>query len=188
MLTGIDRPTSGEVVACGAALHDMSENQLAIWRGRNLGIIFQFFQLLPTLTVIDNVMLPMDFAGVYPAKERPERALALLAQVDLAEHAHKLPSQLSGGQQQRAAIARALANDPPLLVADEPTGNLDSTTADSVFHLFERLVGEGKTILMVTHDQELAARTGRQVVMLDGRIIEVATHLNDDVALTKMGV
>jgi putative ABC transport system ATP-binding protein len=188
MLTGIDRPTSGEVVACGAALHDMSENQLAIWRGRNLGIIFQFFQLLPTLTVIDNVMLPMDFAGVYPAKERPERALALLAQVDLAEHAHKLPSQLSGGQQQRAAIARALANDPPLLVADEPTGNLDSTTADSVFHLFERLVGEGKTILMVTHDQELAARTGRQVVMLDGRIIEDATHLNDDVALTKMGV
>jgi putative ABC transport system ATP-binding protein len=187
MLTGIDRPTSGEVVACGASLHDMSENGLAIWRGRNLGVIFQFFQLLPTLTVIDNVMLPMDFAGMYPARERSERALALLAQVDLDEHAHKLPSGLSGGQQQRAAIARALANDPPLLVADEPTGNLDSTTAESVFRLFGRLVGEGKTILMVTHDERLAARTGRQVVMLDGRIVEGETIIQDGVAVAGTG-
>jgi putative ABC transport system ATP-binding protein len=172
MLTGIDRPTSGEVFAGGAALHTMSENELAVWRGRNLGVIFQFFQLLPTLTVLDNVMLPMDFAGKYATRERPERAMALLEQVELAEHAHKLPSGLSGGQQQRAAIARALANDPPLLVADEPTGNLDSVTAESVFQLFERLVGDGKTILMVTHDADLARRTGRQIVMLDGRIVD----------------
>ncbi len=144
MITGIDRPTSGEVVACGSALHDLDENGLAIWRGRNLGIIFQFFQLLPTLTVLDNIMLPMDFAGTYRPHERPARAMALLNLVDLAEHALKLPASLSGGQQQRAAIARALANDPPLLVADEPTGNLDSTTAESVFQLFERLVAEGK--------------------------------------------
>jgi putative ABC transport system ATP-binding protein len=171
MLTGIDRPTSGEVVACGAALHAMSENALAVWRGRHLGVIFQFFQLLPTLTVLENVMLPMDFARMYPARERAGRALALLAQVDLAEHARKLPSGLSGGQQQRAAIARALANDPPLLVADEPTGNLDSATAESVFQLFERLVADGKTILMVTHDTDLARRTGRQVVMLDGQVV-----------------
>jgi putative ABC transport system ATP-binding protein len=180
MLTGIDRPTSGEVVAGGAALHAMSENALAVWRGRNLGVIFQFFQLLPTLTVLENVMLPMDFAGRYPARERSERALTLLAQVDLAEHAHKLPSGLSGGQQQRAAIARALANDPPLLVADEPTGNLDSATAESVFGLFERLVADGKTILMVTHDADLARRTGRQIVMLDGRIVDGASLAHDE--------
>ncbi len=171
MLTGIDRPTSGEVIVGGIALQELSENQLATWRGRNLGIIFQFFQLLPTLTVLDNVMLPMDFAGAYPTRERRERAMALLSEVQLAEHATKLPAGLSGGQQQRAAIARALANDPPLLVADEPTGNLDSATAESVFRLFERLVREGKTILMVTHDGSLAQRAGRQVVMLDGRIV-----------------
>jgi putative ABC transport system ATP-binding protein len=172
MLTGIDRPTHGEVTACGAALQDLDENALATWRGQHLGVIFQFFQLLPTLSVLDNVMLPMDFAGKYSARERSARALALLDLVDLAEHAHKLPSSLSGGQQQRAAIARALANDPPLLVADEPTGNLDSTTAESVFRLFERLVEEGKTILMVTHDQALAARTRRQIVLLDGQVVE----------------
>ncbi len=171
MLTGIDRPTSGEVHVCGAALHTLDENRLAIWRGRNLGIIFQFFQLLPTLTVLDNVMLPMDFAGTYRPRERLERAMALLELVDLAEHAQKLPAGLSGGQQQRAAIARALANDPPLLVADEPTGNLDSTTAESVFSLFKRLAGEGKTILMVTHDDGLARRTDRQIRLLDGQIL-----------------
>jgi putative ABC transport system ATP-binding protein len=187
MLTGIDRPTSGEVVACGAALHEMSENALAVWRGRNLGVIFQFFQLLPTLTVLENVMLPMDFAGKYPARERSERALALLGQVSLAEHAHKLPSELSGGQQQRAAIARALANDPPLLVADEPTGNLDSATAESVFQLFERLVAGGKTILMVTHDADLARRTGRQIVMLDGRIVAGARRTRRDPATIETG-
>jgi putative ABC transport system ATP-binding protein len=171
MLTGIDRPTSGQARVCGESLGELSENQLAVWRGTNLGIIFQFFQLLPTLSVLDNVMLPMDFAGKYSSRERPERALALLDQIGLAEHAHKLPTGLSGGQQQRAAIARALANDPPLLVADEPTGNLDSETADSVFRLFEQLVDSGKTILMVTHDDELARRTGRHIVMLDGRIV-----------------
>ena len=171
MLTGIDRPTSGEVFVRGESLPTLDENQLAIWRGRNLGIIFQFFQLLPTLTVLDNVMLPMDFAGKYRARERAERAIALLDQVELADHAHKLPSGLSGGQQQRAAIARALANDPPLLVADEPTGNLDSTTAESVFRLFERLAAEGKTVVMVTHDEGLARRTGRHIALLDGRVV-----------------
>ena len=171
VLTGIDRPTSGEVLVCGAALETLSENKLAVWRGHNLGIIFQFFQLLPTLSVLDNVMLPMDFAGKYRASERPERAMALLEQVELAEHAHKLPAGLSGGQQQRAAIARALANDPPLLVADEPTGNLDSITAESVFNLFEQLTLQGKTILMVTHDEGLAQRTGRHIVLLDGQIV-----------------
>jgi putative ABC transport system ATP-binding protein len=171
MLTGIDRPTSGEVMAVDASLQQLSENELAAWRGRNLGIIFQFFQLLPTLTVLDNVMLPMDFANRYPARERADRAMALLDQVELSEHADKLPASLSGGQQQRAAIARALANDPPLLVADEPTGNLDSVTAESVFSLFERLASEGKTILMVTHDDALARRTGRHIVLLDGRIV-----------------
>jgi putative ABC transport system ATP-binding protein len=187
MLTGIDRPTSGAVVACGASLHEMSENALAVWRGRNLGVIFQFFQLMPTLTVLDNVMLPMDFAGTYPTRERLDRAMALLEQVDLAEHAHKLPTGLSGGQQQRAAIARALANDPPLLVADEPTGNLDSGTAESVFRLFERLVADGKTILMVTHDPDLARRTGRQIVMLDGRIVEGAMPPCDGLAAIGTG-
>lgn len=179
MLAGIDRPTSGEVIVAGASLHLLSENELAIWRGKNLGIIFQFFQLLPTLSVLDNIMLPMDFAGMYRPDERQERAIALLEQVDLREQAHKLPAGLSGGQQQRAAIARALANDPPLLVADEPTGNLDSTTAESVFQLFERLVGEGKTIVMVTHDEELARRTGRQIVLLDGQIVSGGDRVAD---------
>jgi putative ABC transport system ATP-binding protein len=171
MITGIDRPTSGEVHVCGSPLHALGENALAVWRGRNLGVVFQFFQLLPTLTVLDNVMLPMDFANAFPRRERADRAMGLLGLVDLADHAHKVPASLSGGQQQRAAIARALANDPPLLVADEPTGNLDSTTAESVFGLFGRLVSEGKTILMVTHDQALAQRTGRHIVLLDGQVV-----------------
>ena len=186
MLTGIDRPSGGEVVVGDAALHTFSENQLAIWRGQNLGIIFQFFQLLPTLSIIDNVMLPMDFAGKYASKERPERAMALLDQVGLSEHARKLPSGLSGGQQQRAAIARALANNPRLLIADEPTGNLDSTTAESVFALFTELASHGMTILMVTHDENLARRTDRHITMLDGRIateadtpVAIAGELND---------
>ena len=170
MLTGIDRPTSGEVLVGDAALHTMSENQLAVWRGRNLGIIFQFFQLLPTLSIVDNVMLPMDFAGKYSARERLERAMALLERVDLSEHAGKLPSGISGGQQQRAAIARSLANDPPLLIADEPTGNLDSVTAEAVFTLFTELAAQGMTILMVTHDDSLAKRTDRHITMLDGQI------------------
>jgi ABC-type lipoprotein export system ATPase subunit len=172
MITGIDRPTSGEVLVAGTPVHTLSEGQMAVWRGKHLGIIFQFFQLLPTLSLIENVMLPMDFAGVYSARSRRERALDLLDQVGLKDQAYKLPSAVSGGQQQRAAIARALANDPPILVADEPTGNLDSKTAQSVFELFESLVQHGKTILMVTHDNDLARAVSRTIVLSDGEIIE----------------
>jgi ABC-type lipoprotein export system ATPase subunit len=172
MITGIDRPTSGEVLVGDTVVHTLSEGQLAVWRGRNIGVIFQFFQLLPTLTVIENVMLPMDFCNVYSMGERQERAVYLLEQVEMADHAHKLPSAVSGGQQQRVAIARALATDPPILVADEPTGNLDSKTAESVIQLFERLVNEGKTILMVTHDQDLAKRATRTVILTDGEMME----------------
>jgi ABC-type lipoprotein export system ATPase subunit len=172
MITGIDRPTSGEVLVGSTSVGGLSEGKLAQWRGRHIGVIFQFFQLLPTLTVIENVMLPMDFCHMYSMRERRDRALDLLDQVGVAEHAHKLPSAVSGGQQQRVAIARALANDPPILAADEPTGNLDSKTAESVFKLFERQVQEGKTILMVTHDRDLAKRASRTVMLSDGEIIE----------------
>jgi putative ABC transport system ATP-binding protein len=172
MITGIDRPSSGEVYVGDAALHTFDEGAMAVWRGRNLGIIFQFFQLLPTLTVIENVMLPMDFANRYTPAQRRERALDLLEQVEMAQQADKLPSAISGGQQQRVAIARALANDPPIIVADEPTGNLDSKTADAVFRLFEGLVAQGKTILMVTHDSDLAKRVTRAVIVADGEIVD----------------
>jgi putative ABC transport system ATP-binding protein len=172
MITGIDRPTSGEVLVDRAAVHALSEEQIAVWRGRTVGVIFQFFQLLPTLTAIENIMLAMDYGKRYQADERPERAMHLLEQLDLAEHAHKLPTALSGGQQQSVAIARALANDPPILAADEPTGNLDSKTAGSVFRLFERLVDAGKTILMVTHDNELAERAQFTLVLADGKIVD----------------
>ena len=172
MITGIDRPTAGEVLVGDTSVGTLREGPLAQWRGRTIGVIFQFFQLLPTLTVVENVMLPMDFCHMYTRRERRERAMHLLAQVDVADHAHKLPSAVSGGQQQRVAIARALANDPPILAADEPTGNLDSKTADSVFRLFEGLVAEGKTILMVTHDRDLSRRVSRTVMLSDGEIIE----------------
>jgi len=172
MIAGIDHPSSGEVVVDGTAVHRLAEGPLATWRGRTLGIVFQFFQLLPTLTVVENVMLPMDFADRWPMRERRSRAMALLDQVGLAVHADKLPSALSGGEQQRAAIARALANDPPVLLADEPTGNLDSATADAVFDRFERLVGAGKTIVFVTHDGDLAERASRIVELADGRIVD----------------
>src|SRR5215210_6433145 len=142
MVTGIDRPTSGEVIVGDVPVHTLSEGQMAAWRGRNLGIIFQFFQLLPALTIIENVMLPMDFCNMYIPRERPERAMQLLAQVEMAEQAHKLPSAVSGGQQQRVAIARALANDPPVLIADEPTGSLDSVTSEHIFEVFEHLVSD----------------------------------------------
>jgi putative ABC transport system ATP-binding protein len=170
MITGIDRPTSGEVHVGGKAVHTLSENQLARWRGRQIGVIFQFFQLLPTLTIAENVILPMDFCKKYPKRERRERAMYLLDLVDIAAHADKLPSALSGGEQQRAAIARALANDPPLVVGDEPTGNLDTKTANEVFNLFDSLVDQGKTLLIVTHDRSLSKRTERVLHLLDGRL------------------
>jgi putative ABC transport system ATP-binding protein len=170
VFTGIDHPTEGEVIVAGTRICELDESQMAQWRGRTLGIVFQFFQLLPTLTLVENVMLPMDLCRSFPAGERYDRALDLLEQVGLAEQAHKFPSAVAGGHQQRAAIARALANDPPIVVADEPTGNLDSRAAEAIFDLFEALVGRGKTILMVTHDDELAARVPRTVILADGLI------------------
>jgi putative ABC transport system ATP-binding protein len=170
LLTGIDRPCEGEVIINGKSLHGMSEEQLSIWRGPNVGIVFQFFQLLPSLNLLQNVMLPMDFVKRLSKPARRERALHLLEQVDLANCAEQLPSQVSGGQQQRAAIARALANDPPLIVADEPTGNLDAQTADDVFRLFAHLADLGKTLVMVTHNEELAQQASRRVEIRMGRI------------------
>jgi putative ABC transport system ATP-binding protein len=172
MITGIDRPTGGEMWVTGVSVHTLNENQLAIWRGRAVGVVFQFFQLLPTLTVLENVMLPMDLCGCFRGADRAKRAYQLLEEVEIADQAHKFPAQLSGGQQQRVAIARALANDPPLIVADEPTGNLDSRTAQAVVALFGRLVQKGKTILMVTHDADLARRASRRVCIADGQIVE----------------
>jgi len=172
MITGIDRPTAGEVIVGDTPVHTLNEEQIAVWRGRAIGIVFQFFQLLPTLTAIENVMLPMDYGGCFSPAERPDRAMRLMEQMGMADVAHKLPSELSGGQQQSIAIARALANDPPILAADEPTGNLDSKTAESVFQLFDDLAERGKTILMVTHDGELAKRTARTVVIADGEIVD----------------
>jgi len=172
MITGIDHPTGGRIVVNGQDLLELGEDGLARWRGANVGVIFQFFQLLPTLTVLENVILPMDFARKWKPAERPDRALHLLEQMELSDQVHKLPSTLSGGQQQRAAIARALANDPPLLVGDEPTGNLDSKTADIVFSQFEALVKTGKTFLMVTHSNSLAKRIPRVIEVLDGQLYE----------------
>jgi putative ABC transport system ATP-binding protein len=172
MITGIDRPTRGDVHVTGAHLNDLDENQLARWRGRSVGVIFQFFQLLPTLTVMENIIFPMECCRVWKSRERPERAMHLLDQVGLADQAHKLPNTLSGGQQQRAAIARALANDPDLVMGDEPTGNLDSKSADKVFTLFEELVGQGKTFMMVTHDLGLASRIPRVIEVLDGKLFD----------------
>jgi len=172
MITGIDRPTGGSIKVAGKQLEKMSENDLARFRGKNIGVIFQFFQLLPTLTVLENIILPMDFCRMWKPKERPERGMVLLEQMGLADQAHKLPNTLSGGQQQRAAIARALANDPPLLVGDEPTGNLDSKTADMVFTLFADLVSKGKTFIMVTHDVDLARRMPRLIEVHDGVLYE----------------
>ncbi len=172
MITGIDRPSEGTVRVAHHPVHEMSEGQLATWRGQYVGVIFQFFQMLPGLSLLHNVMLPMDFVRKYPPKTRKERAMHLLDLVDLADQAHKLPGMVSGGQQQRAAIARALANDPPLIIADEPTGNLDTHTAEKVFSLFEAAITQGKTMLMVTHNHELAERTPRQVEIRDGHIVK----------------
>lgn len=172
MITGIDRPTSGEVWVNGTLVNELGEGKTAVWRGRHIGLIFQFFQLLPTLSVIENVMLPMDFAGRYGMAERMKRAMNLLDQLDLAGHAHKLPSFISGGEQQRVAIARALANDPPLILADEPTGNLDSKTAANVITLFESLRATGKTLLIVTHDRDVSNQASRIITLADGRIVD----------------
>ena len=171
MITGIDTPTSGEVFVASTPVHALDQEQLAVWRGRNVGVVFQFFQLLPTLTVAENIILPMDFCNTFPVNERRARAIALLEKVGIAEQADKLPADLSGGQQQRAAIARALANDPPLIVADEPTGNLDSATSDAVMKLFADLAAEGKTVLMVTHERDLSRFFTRSIALADGMIV-----------------
>ncbi len=176
VVTGIDRPTSGEVLFNRTPVHTLGEEQIAVWRGRSIGVIFQFFQLLPTLTAVENILLAMDYGGRFRLSERPKRAMALLERVGLADKAHCLPSALSGGEQQRVAIARALAHDPVLLAADEPTGNLDSKSAELVFQLFERLAEAGKTILMVTHDSELARRAARTIRLADGRIQDELTN------------
>jgi putative ABC transport system ATP-binding protein len=172
MITGIDRPTSGDIHIVGEDLNAMSENKLARFRGIHIGVIFQFFQLLPTLTIVENVTLPMDFCRIGTPRQRFERAMLLLEQMGVADQAFKLPSTLSGGQQQRAAIARSLANDPPLLLGDEPTGNLDSKTADIVYQIFDQLVAQGKTFIMVTHDVELAKRIPRLIEVYDGVLTE----------------
>ncbi len=171
MITGIDRPSAGQVMVLGQPVHKLSENKLARWRGQYVGIIFQFFQLLPALTLLKNVILPMDLARKYSPRERRSRALDLLEMVGLADQAHKLPGMVSGGQQQRAAIVRALANDPPLIVADEPTGNLDQETAHRIFALFSRFVADGKTMVVVTHDKELAQTVPRKIEIADGEIV-----------------
>ena len=172
VLTGIDRPSSGQVNIAGTPVHNLDEGELAVWRGANLGIVFQFFQLLPTLTILENVRLPMDFCNQFTPAERNERATSLLKLVGIDEFAHQLPSQLSGGQQQSAAIARALANDPQIVVTDEPTGNLDTHTAEQVFDLLIRLAASGKTVLMVTHDDDLARRASRVITLKDGEIVQ----------------
>lgn len=171
LFAGIDRPTSGEILAGGREVHRMDQEEVTVWRGRTMGVVFQFFQLLPTLTVLENVMLPMDFCSYLPSRERKGRALQLLERFGIADQARKLPAHLSGGQQQRAAMARALANDPPILVADEPTGNLDSHTAELILQLFRDLAGDGKTIVMVTHEREIKRWAGRSVTLADGEIV-----------------
>ncbi|HRE65694.1 MAG TPA: ABC transporter ATP-binding protein [Cyclobacteriaceae bacterium] len=171
IISGIDKPTEGSVSINGIQVEKLSESELASWRGKNVGVVFQFFQLLPTLTILENVMLPMDFCNSYPKKERKERALALLERVNIKEQADKFPATLSGGQQQRAAIARALANDPPVIIADEPTGNLDSHTATAIFELFSSLAQSGKTVIIVTHEKDFASYFEDMIAISDGRIV-----------------
>ena len=170
MVGGIDRPTSGSVTVGGTPLQSRTESELAAWRGGAVGFVFQFFQLLPTLTAAENVMLPMDFRGTLPPRERRSRALDLLARVNVEEQAAKLPSSLSGGEQQRVAIARALANDPPVILADEPTGNLDSQTGAAIFRLFGDLARDGKTVVVVTHERDAGSAVSRIVTLADGRL------------------
>ncbi len=170
MVTGVDRPTTGLARVNGTLLNDLDENQLAKWRGANVGLVFQFHQLMPTLTVVENVTMPMDFAKLIPARRRNARALDLLDRVGIADQADKFPAALSGGQQQRVAIARSLANDPPLIAADEPTGNLDSQTADAVLDMLRQLASSGKTVVMVTHERDVASRVDSVFAVADGRV------------------
>ncbi len=172
MMTGVDTLTSGEIWIDGVPVHTLSESDMALWRGQNVGVVYQSFELLPTLSLLDNVMLPMDFcASHYRPRQSMKRAMQLLQEVGLEAHIHKPPTRISGGQQQRVAIARALANDPPIIVADEPTGNLDSATAEEILTLFETLVGQGKTIIMVTHDHSLTERFTRVLNIVDGKVL-----------------
>ena len=170
MVAGIDRPSSGSVAVAGTDVHALSENKLAAWRGRNVGFVFQFFQLLPTLTAAENVMLPMDFSKTFPLRERRKRAVALLDRVGVERHADKLPATLSGGEQQRVAIARALANEPPLVLADEPTGNLDSVTATEILDLFRDMANRGITVVIATHEADIARVIDRKIEISDGKI------------------
>ncbi len=170
MIAGIDRPSSGSVTVAGTPIHDFTENKLAAWRGRNVGFVFQFFQLLPTLTAAENVMMPMDFAKSFPFRERRKRAEALLDQVGVGTHADKLPATLSGGEQQRVAIARALANEPPLVLADEPTGNLDSITAAAILDLFRNMAHQGTTVVIATHEADIARVIDRRIEISDGTL------------------
>ncbi|HMY70983.1 MAG TPA: ABC transporter ATP-binding protein [Blastocatellia bacterium] len=172
LIGGIDRPTKGEILVAGAAVHQLSENELARWRGKTVGVVFQFFQLLPTLTVAENVMLPMDFCNTRPAKQRRAAALELLNRVGIGDQADKLPTTLSGGQQQRAAIARALANDPPIIIADEPTGNLDSETSRAVLNLFRQLTEQGVTVVIATHERDISGLIDRNIELVDGRMTQ----------------
>lgn len=179
LLAGIDRPTRGEIHVGDTAVHSLPERSMAAWRGRTVGIVFQFFQLLPTLTAVENVMLPMDFCNTWVPRERHARAAALLDRLGVADQANKLPSTLSGGQQQRVAIARALANEPAVLLADEPTGNLDSRTSESILALFANLAEDGQTVVMVTHERGAMQYASRVITLADGRVIadEVGTRV-----------
>ena len=171
MIAGIDRPSSGAVTVAGTAIHEFAENKLAAWRGRNVGFVFQFFQLLPTLTAAENVILPMDFGKSFPLRERRKRAEALLERVGVGRHADKLPATLSGGEQQRVAIARALANEPPLVLADEPTGNLDSVTATEILDLFRNMANRGITVVIATHEADIARVIDRKIEISDGALL-----------------
>ncbi len=174
MVTGVDHLTSGEIWINNAGLHKMSENEIAVWRGRNMGVVYQSFRLMPTISILNNIMLPMDFGGNFRQKKSQKIALDLLREVELEDHAGKLPNAISGGQQQRVAIARALANDPAIIVADEPTGRLDSSTAETIMHIFENLTRQGKTILMVSHDMSLFERFSRVIWIADGKLTDEA--------------
>jgi len=179
MISGTDHLTAGSVWVNGVDIQKFNENQAARWRGRNMGVIYQAFHLIPNLSLLDNVALPMDFSGLFRWRESRQRALELLRQVELEEHARKLPGEISGGQQQRVAIARALANDPPIVIADEPTGRLDSTTAGIVYDIFDRLVAQGKTIIMVTHDAGIIQRVPRSLIIQDGELFEAGDEEHD---------